>query len=651
MLDARWVARPQALNTRQGSGCRAAWQWLLLMLNVLGSRWRSVHFCVRAVQARLFPGHLPPAVQGLPVKVALLRTSYMHDASKGNSVVVLRSPYTVCRRTQKLIRQDSALQVLPLLVLRLWACLLVHETAHSFGGTYSSASAAHAAACCSHPGRCPFDSARLSVHLAAAAAAMSAQQAQQPAAAGQQEEEEAWHPSEALATDHANRKLWLVKVRCLIISLVLLRLSCKLCRTCLVAASSYVPAAAARLTCTTATGVRGLPPHTRNGHPTRRCPPLWLSAGRRAASRRRSAASRWAARWPRCDWCRALTRPARRAPRTSCSSTVGGWAGRGVMGPPGRQSAEPQRILPGVQCYSADSSRSAAQHRWAACRSRGVAPTHAGRLPTPAAPPPPPPSLPLQPAWAAASPRTMCCATPPNLQTPCWPSLTVAARWVRGGWQTRGGVGRRRGLAAAEQAGDGRLLALVALPSAHRVFRVRPSAPTPASEGKVWQKFDAEVTRRGPPGAAGGKVRAQQGSFAGWAGGLQQAAEQDPTLLIPGPCRSSWTPSTAACPGSARRRPPPRRAQCSTCRTPSWWARPPPCRHALGRAGGGAGRRWGEPSWGLERCRRQPCKAVLLGLRAPGCLPPCSGLPDAPARSAPAPLPPPADWAEAQGDE
>ena len=43
---------------------------------------------------------------------------------------------------------------------------------------------------------------------------MSAQQAQQPAAAGQaQGEEEVWHPSEALATDSAARKLWLVKVR------------------------------------------------------------------------------------------------------------------------------------------------------------------------------------------------------------------------------------------------------------------------------------------------------------------------------------------------------------------------------------------------------------------------------------------------------
>ena len=35
-----------------------------------------------------------------------------------------------------------------------------------------------------------------------------------------------------------------------------------------------------------------------------RCRPLWPSAGRHAATRAWSGARRWAARWPRCGWCR-----------------------------------------------------------------------------------------------------------------------------------------------------------------------------------------------------------------------------------------------------------------------------------------------------------------------------------------------------------
>lgn len=131
------------------------------------------------------------------------------------------------------------------------------------------------------------------------------------------EQEEEWHPSEALATDHAARKLWLVKV------MLLGRrgLHCW-CRTMF---EHAVPAASnqhgktrsaqsAMQRCSPIDCVLILPTCLASPrHPVslprlathlRRCPHWWPSAGRRAATRAWSGARRWAGRWPRCGWCR-----------------------------------------------------------------------------------------------------------------------------------------------------------------------------------------------------------------------------------------------------------------------------------------------------------------------------------------------------------
>ena len=111
--------------------------------------------------------------------------------------------------------------------------------------------------------------------------------------------------------------------------------------------------------------------------------------------------------------------------------------------------------------------------------------------------------------------------------------------------------------------------------------------------------------------------------------------------------RSSWTPSTASCPASGRRPPPPRRARCSTCRTPSWWARPPRCR--CGGAGGACGRRRSRgccTAWG-GAAGRAPAPAPRSSpytTRLPATRPPASLVLRSTATLT-------ADRAEAQGDE